>query len=88
VIGRRVLDNLAVLYLLFKSNSGLESKTWPVFHISFIPFHIPTIMPKAKQKQPAKTGPNPDTLKIEGKWQDAVKKSLAKKEPAEGWPKG
>jgi hypothetical protein len=45
-------------------------------------------MPKAKQKQPAKTGPKPDTLKIEGKWQDAVKKSPAKKKPAEGWPKG
>jgi hypothetical protein len=26
-------------------------------------------------------------LKIEGKWQDAVKKSLSKKKPAEGWPK-
>jgi hypothetical protein len=32
-------------------------------------------------------GPKPDTLKIEGKWQDAVKKSLAKKKPADGWPK-
>jgi hypothetical protein len=41
----------------------------------------------AKKKQPAKTGPKPDTLKIEGKWQDAVKKSLSKKKPVEGWPK-
>jgi hypothetical protein len=32
-------------------------------------------------------GPKPETLKIEGKWQDAVKKSLSKKKPSEGWPK-
>jgi hypothetical protein len=45
-------------------------------------------MPKTKKKKsPAKTGPKPDTLKIEGKWQDAVKKSLSKKKPAAGWPK-
>lgn len=44
-------------------------------------------MPK-KAKQPrAKPGPKADTLKIEGKWQDAVKKSLSKKKPPEGWPK-
>lgn len=40
-----------------------------------------------RKKKPAKTGPKPDTLKIEGKWQDAVKQSLSKKKPAEGWPK-
>jgi hypothetical protein len=40
--------------------------------------------PKAK-KDPR--GPVPETLKIEGKWQDAVKKSLSKRKPAEGWPK-
>ena len=39
-----------------------------------------------KRKKLAKTGPKPDTLRIDGKWQDAVKKSLAKKKPAEGWP--
>jgi hypothetical protein len=45
-------------------------------------------MPKArKKKQPAKTGPKPETLKIEGKWQDAIKKSLTKKKPIVGWPK-
>jgi hypothetical protein len=44
-------------------------------------------MRKAAKKQPAKTGPKPDTLKIEGKWQEAVKKSLAKKKPLGGWPK-
>lgn len=32
-------------------------------------------------------GPKPDTLKIKGKWQDAVKKSLSKKKPLQGWPK-
>ncbi len=40
-----------------------------------------------KKKKPAKTGPKPDTLKIEGNWKDAVKKSLSKKKPTEGWPK-
>jgi hypothetical protein len=46
-------------------------------------------MTKAPIKSPRKLspGPKPYTLKIEGKWQDAVKKSLAKKKPAAGWPK-
>lgn len=47
-------------------------------------------MTKATRKTAAKKatrGPKPETLKIEGKWQDAVKKSLSKKKPAEGWPK-
>ena len=44
-------------------------------------------MPKTAKKEAAKTGPKPDTLKIEGKWQDAVKKSFSKKKPAGGWPK-
>jgi len=26
-------------------------------------------------------------LKIDGNWQEAVKKSLTKKKPPEGWPK-
>jgi len=45
--------------------------------------------PKAKNKAKpkAKSGPKPDLLKIDGDWQDAVKKSLEKKKPAEGWPK-
>ena len=29
----------------------------------------------------------PDTLKIDGNWEEAVKQSLAKKKPAGGWPK-
>ncbi len=36
------------------------------------------------QKPP---GPPPDTLKLDGEWQDAVRKSLQKKKPAAGWPK-
>jgi hypothetical protein len=47
-------------------------------------------MPKPAKKTPEKKaprGPKPDTLKIDGTWQDAVKKSLGKKKPAEGWPK-
>jgi hypothetical protein len=45
----------------------------------------------AKQKsQPKKTsapGPKADTLKLHGNWKDAIKKSLEKKKPADGWPK-
>jgi hypothetical protein len=44
-----------------------------------------------KRKSPAKPksapGPKPDVLKLKGRWQDAVKKSLQKKKPALGWPK-
>jgi hypothetical protein len=40
-----------------------------------------------KAQKPAKRGPKADVLKLEGNWRDAVKKSLAKKKPAEGWPK-
>jgi hypothetical protein len=35
----------------------------------------------------AKRGPKPGVLKIEGSWQDAMKRSLQKKKPPEGWPK-
>ena len=34
----------------------------------------------------ARRGPKPDVLKIRGRWQDAMKQSLQKKKPAEGWP--
>ncbi|MGD1073516.1 MAG: hypothetical protein ABSB15_25675 [Bryobacteraceae bacterium] len=40
----------------------------------------------AAQKKPS-PGPKPEVLKITSNWQDAVKKSLEKKKPAEGWPK-
>lgn len=39
-------------------------------------------MSKAKQKR----GPKPDHLKVEGNWEDAVKKALEKKRPEGGWP--
>jgi hypothetical protein len=35
----------------------------------------------------AKRGPKADVLKLRGRWQDAVKQSLQKKKPPEGWPK-
>ncbi|MDB5329285.1 MAG: hypothetical protein JWP03_436 [Phycisphaerales bacterium] len=34
-----------------------------------------------------KPAPKPDTLRIKGDWQAAVKKSFAKKKPPDGWPK-
>jgi hypothetical protein len=39
------------------------------------------------KKQPAKRGPKATTLKIEGDWRDAIKKTLGKRKPADGWPK-
>ena len=42
---------------------------------------------KHGEKKPASPGPKPDVLKLGGNWRDAVKKSLTKKKPAEGWPK-
>ena len=46
-------------------------------------------MPKKTTPKPArpKPGPKPDTLVIEDDWEQAMKKSLAKKKPASGWPK-
>jgi hypothetical protein len=35
----------------------------------------------------AKRGPKPEHLKIEGGWRAAIRKSLSKKKPPEGWPK-
>jgi hypothetical protein len=40
-----------------------------------------------KQPNPAKPGPKAETLKIEGDWKDAIKRSLEKKKPLGGWPK-
>jgi hypothetical protein len=40
-----------------------------------------------RKERPAKPGPKEDRVKIEGDWKDAIKKSLGKKKPAEGWPK-
>ena len=46
-------------------------------------------MPKTKisHKKKETPGPKPETVKIEVNWQDAVKISLGKKKPANGWPK-
>ncbi len=43
--------------------------------------------PLKEKKTAATPGPKPDTLKIKGSWKAAVKRSLQKKKPAEGWPK-
>jgi hypothetical protein len=42
---------------------------------------------KRGKKKKLTPGPKPDILKIEGDWQDAIKTSLTKKKPAQGWPK-
>jgi hypothetical protein len=45
----------------------------------------------AKESKPLKKastpGPKPDRLKIKGSWQSAMRKSLTKRKPPEGWPK-
>jgi hypothetical protein len=40
----------------------------------------------AKDADKKKPGPDPDHLKLEGDWEDAVKKALEKKRPKDGWP--
>jgi hypothetical protein len=42
---------------------------------------------KSSKKKKLTPGPKPDVLKIDEDWQDAIKKSLQKKKPSEGWPK-
>jgi hypothetical protein len=43
---------------------------------------------KAAQKRKRRNpGPEPEVLKIEGNWKDAMRKLISKKKPAEGWPK-
>lgn len=41
----------------------------------------------AKKKHDNKPGPEPDTLKIEGDWEKAAQKAMAKPKPPGGWPK-
>lgn len=42
----------------------------------------------SKQKpEKQKSGPKAETVKIEGDWEDSVKKALEVKRPKEGWPK-
>ena len=42
---------------------------------------------KPKRKTRVTPGPKPDILKIDEDWQLAIKKSLQKKKPEQGWPK-
>jgi len=44
-------------------------------------------MKKKNQKPKAKPGPKAEMLKIKSEWRGAIKRSLAKKKPREGWPK-
>lgn len=37
-------------------------------------------------KEQANPGPDPDRLKIDGDWKDAIGKALDKEKPPEGWP--
>ncbi len=46
-----------------------------------------TMSNKDSTPKPLTRGPEPDLLKIDGDWRDAVKKSLENKKPATGWPK-
>jgi hypothetical protein len=42
--------------------------------------------PRKKSAQ-TRHGPEPERLKIEGDWVEAVDKALAAKRPPQGWPK-
>lgn len=39
------------------------------------------------KSESCKTGPKPEILKLEGNWENAVKKAMEKKRPKDGWPK-
>jgi hypothetical protein len=43
--------------------------------------------PKRSNRNSGTPGPKPEVLKIGIKWQDAVKQSMLKKRPPNGWPK-
>ena len=43
-------------------------------------------IPAMTETKKKKHGPEPDRLKVEGDWTDAVGKALKKKRPIEGWP--
>ena len=42
---------------------------------------------RRSRKKKATPGAKPDVLKLDENWEEAVKKSLKKKKPPEGWPK-
>jgi hypothetical protein len=41
-------------------------------------------MSKKKKHTP---GPDPDRLKLDGNWRDAVRKAVRKRRPKKGWPR-
>jgi hypothetical protein len=43
--------------------------------------------PKQENPEPKQRGPQPDLLKIDKDWKEAVQVSFAKKKPVSGWPK-
>ena len=43
--------------------------------------------PPSTEPDEFKPGPDPERLKVEGDWEEAMGKALKKKKPAEGWPK-
>jgi hypothetical protein len=44
-------------------------------------------MKQRKPKIKETPGPKPDVIKLNGNWKVAIKKSLEKQKPPEGWPK-
>jgi len=44
-------------------------------------------MSKANRTKRRKPGPSPETIKLDGPWEDRVSDSLKRKKPASGWPK-
>jgi hypothetical protein len=47
-----------------------------------------TVKKKTQPSRPKSApGPKPNVLKLKGSWQQAVRQSLKKKKPPEGWPK-
>jgi hypothetical protein len=44
-------------------------------------------LPRRKKRANRQPGPKPDLLKIDMNWQEAMKKAIDKKKPADGWPK-
>jgi hypothetical protein len=43
--------------------------------------------PPTDEGKPRPRGPEPERLKIDGDWEDAVRDALKKKPPPGGWPK-
>jgi hypothetical protein len=44
-------------------------------------------MKRVVSKPKSKPDPKPDRLKVKDNWRQAIKQSLAKRTPSEGWPK-